>query len=144
MKLIERIQNIFSPSNKLPDGFVHNPDFDMVLLYELFGCLPSVHRESDNRTYIYFHTSDGEKLSVIRKMGFRPRRFKSHAKGKPELMYRAKVTPLMQGSAWHIVNKIRSTYYMSGYMLSRDVARYRSVPKYAEYVNAYKLGQKTK
>ena len=140
------MKNIFTSSNKLPDDFVRIPDFDTVFLYETFGYLPFVSKEKSGRVYIYFDTTDKDKLAIVRKMGFKPHRYINRKDKPKKLMYRAPISVLMQQSAWNVANKIRMTYSAFDNHFLLDAKKYQRMPKYKEYIQTYKsnVKQKTK
>ena len=145
MKIIERMKNIFEP-NSLPRGFVHNPDFDKIFLFQTFGRFPAIVLASNGRKYMYFEDMTLEKMKIVRKMGFHPHRHKSKRYNPAKVIYRAPISMWMQQSAWHIVTKIELEIYSNEYSYPRGIEGIQRGEKYLEYIKAYnsKVNQKTK
>ena len=137
MTFTERMKNIFT-SNQLPRGFVHNPEYDMVLLYETFGRLPAIVDAKNGRRYIYFEDASREDLSIVRKMGFKPHRHKSKRYNPAKVIYRAPISILMELSAWVVVNKMQMTTKINKYNFPHGVEITTSSESYRQYIENYK------
>ena len=136
MKVIERIKNIFEP-NTLPRGFVHDAEFDKVFLFQTFGRIPSIVMARNGRKYMYFEDMSPEKLKIVRKMGFRPRRHKSKRYSPAKVIYRAPISIMMRLSARNVTNKIELEYRSSKYNIPQEVEVFKQNEKYLEYISAY-------
>ena len=140
MKLVDYIKNVFVVPGKLPDGFVRNPKFDAVLLFESFDAVPAMVRANNGLSYLYFDTIDPRKISLIRKMGFVPHLHKSHKYIPAKYIYRARVSMNMPKIAMDIANEVIK-------MSNEDFMACQSSPEYADYIAKYKTNlqkQKTK
>lgn len=137
MNIFEHIHNILKPSVQLPRGFVRNPDFDAVLLAESFGVVPEIVRARDGYNYIYFPKVSADGFDMLRKMGFEPRLHKSHRYVPARFVYRARISNDMPHDAFLVVKSLRDIY-------NRELLSCVWNPKYKEYVEKYKMNQKTR
>lgn len=136
MKFSERVKNIFEP-NSLPHGFVHNPEFDKVFLYQTFGRVPAIVWARNGRKYMYFEDMTADKLKIVRKMGFRPHRHKSKRYNPAKVIYRAPISILMQQSAWHVVTKIELDNTSNVFGIAKSVDTFKQNEQYLQYISAY-------
>ena len=145
MKIIERMKNIFAKPEQLPDGFVRNAEYDVVLLYDLFGRMPEIVRAKNGKKYFYFDDMDDEKLAILRKMGFNPRLHKSHMYHPAKYIYRAPIMFDLTNEALAVAGKIKAQKYYS--VTSSFPLMWNNIkqdPAYQKYVAVYKSHQKTK
>ena len=132
MKILEHIENIFSPSGKLPEGFVRNPDFYAMYLVESFGYVPEVIHASDGATYVYFDNVNPLLMSLLRRMGFRPHLHKSHKYTPHKFIYRSLVNKNTPRETLSVVNSLIK--------MSTDGYKVDTIsPEYIRYVANYNL-----
>ena len=136
MKIIEHMKNIFIPAGKLPQDFVHNADFDVAFLIDVFGRIPEVVHARNGRNYVYFEKIDNDSISVVRKMGFSPRLHKSRKYCPAKHIYRAPLSSGMPKTAWMIADRLRRMKY------SNEVCDYKQNPVYMLYIESYKYKAK--
>ena len=137
MTIIEHMKNVFAQCGDLPRGFVRNPDFDMVLLYDTFERVPQVIRARNGHLYVYFDTMDATQMGVVRKMGFRPRLHKSRKYVPAKYIYRAPIFRNMPTSVLNVVDRLLKFSGDGAYMES-SINTCRVNSEYAKYVASYK------
>lgn len=139
MKIIERMKNVFTKPEPLPDGFMRNAEYDVVLLYDLFGRMPEIVRAKNGKKYFYFDDMDDEKLAIVRKMGFQPRLHKSHKYHPAKYIYRAPIMFDLTNEALAVAGKIKKYYFVT--LMWNNI---KQDPAYQKYIAVYKSHQKTK
>lgn len=144
MKIIERMKNIFAKPELLPEGFVRNPEYDIVFWYDVFGCAPEIVKVRNGRKYVYFDEKDPEKLDIIRKMGFQLHSHKSRKYTPAKHIYRALITRDLSTDALTLLWRMRSMTFRAAFDFPTETNKYKSDPEYQKYIAAYKSNQKTK
>ena len=132
MKIREHIENIFSPSGKLPEGFVRNPDFDAMYLVESFGYVPEIIHARNGATYVYFDNVNPSLMSLLRGMGFRPHLHKSRKYTPYRFIYRSVVNKNTPRETLAVVSSLMKMC-TNGYTVDTIS------PEYTRYVANYKL-----
>ena len=134
------MKNIFASANRLPSGTVRNAEYDIVLLYDLFGRIPSIMKTEDNHKYMYFENMTKEQLNIVRKMGFKPKRIKPVYSKHDRVThkYRAPITFNLSNPALEIVVKIESFYYKTKGNFPRYANKCMNDSAYQQYIQIYK------
>lgn len=144
MKIIERMKNIFAKPELLPEGFVRDPEYDMVFWYDTFGSAPNIVRARNGRQYVYFEDVDPEKLDIARKMGFRLRSHKSRKYTPAKRIYRALITRDLSDDALTFLWRMKGLMSLSVLDLRTESNKHNKDSKYQKYIAVYKSNQKTK
>ena len=139
MKIIEHMKNIFASTKRLPSGTIRKAEYDIVLLYDLFGSIPSIIKTKDNRKYMYFENITDEQLNIVRKMGFRPKRIYVYSNlNRVSYRYRAPITFSLSNAALEMVAKIESSYYKTKSNFPMYAKKCMNDSAYQQYIQIYK------
>ena len=143
MKIIEYMKNIFTKVNQLPNDFVRDAEYDVILLYDVFGGMPLIRRTQNGRRYMLFEKLDDNQKDIVRKMGLNPKQHKTYDFNNRTIYgYRAPINLKLSNATIEMIAKIEASYYGATYCFPVHAKRIKQEPRYKKYVQAYI--QKTK
>ena len=138
MKLIERVKDIFQSSYKMSDGFVHNSDFDSVVLRDWIKVDPLIRNGRDGHLYIYFEQLNADEKQLLRKMGFNIKLHRSLMYYPPKFVYRARISRDLKPCAKEVVHNLLNR----NAVIANNYEKYKSQTEYAKYIENYKIKTK--